>query len=78
ARVYLRMGAAGAAAALLAYCAAQDVHRLAGDALLGSLLAAAAGGGVLIGVYVMFAKALRITEVDLLTRHVRRRIAAIL
>jgi putative peptidoglycan lipid II flippase len=76
--MYLRIGAAGAVAALVAYCAAQDVHRLAGDGLPGSLLAAAAGGAVLVGLYVVFAKALRVAEVDLLTRHVRRRIAAIL
>ena len=77
-RVYLRMGTAGAVAALIAYCAAQDVHRLAGDAPPGSLLAAVAGGAVLIGVYVVVAKALRVAEVDLLARHVRRRIAAML
>jgi putative peptidoglycan lipid II flippase len=77
ARVYRRLTVAAALAALIAYCAAQNVHRLAGDASAGSLLAATAGGGVLIGVYLLSAKALRVAEVDVLTRHVRRRIAGL-
>ncbi|GAA1982561.1 murein biosynthesis integral membrane protein MurJ [Catenulispora subtropica] len=77
ARVYRRLVAVAALAALIDRCAAQNVHRLFGDALAGSLLAAAAGGGVLAGVYVLSAKALRITEVDVLTRHLRRRFAAL-
>ena len=40
----------------------------------GSLLAAAAGGTALAVVYVLAAKALRVAEVDRLTRRVRARI----
>ncbi|MBW8805414.1 MAG: hypothetical protein JF587_16435 [Catenulisporales bacterium] len=77
ARLYRRLVAAAAVAALVGYSAAQDVDRMAGDAPAGSLLATVAGSGVLLGVYILSAKALRVTEVDVLTRHVRKRIATL-
>ena len=44
----------------------------------GSLLAAAAGGTTLAVVYVLAAKALRVAEVDRLTRRVRARITGLI
>jgi putative peptidoglycan lipid II flippase len=76
--VYRRLLTAATVAGLVAYAAAQDVGTFAGTALPGSLLAAAAGGTALVVVYVLAAKALRVAEVDQLTRRVRTRVAALI
>jgi putative peptidoglycan lipid II flippase len=78
ARVYRRLLTAAAVAGAIAYAAAQDVGTLAGTALLGSLLAVAAGGTTLVVVYVLVAKAPRVAEVEQLTRRVRTRVAALI
>jgi len=77
-RVYRRLLLAATVAGLVGYAAAQDVGALAGSARPGSLLAAAAGGTVLAVVYVLAAKALRVAEVDRLTRRVRARITGLI
>jgi putative peptidoglycan lipid II flippase len=77
-RVYRRLLLAATVAGLVGYAAAQDVGALAGSARPGSLLAAAAGGTTLAVVYVLAAKALRVAEVDRLTRRVRARITGLI
>ncbi|WP_049871683.1 murein biosynthesis integral membrane protein MurJ [Catenulispora acidiphila] len=77
-RVYRRLLLAATVAGLVGYAAAQDVGALAGSARAASLLAAAAGGTALVVVYVLAAKALRVAEVDRLTRRVRSRIMGLI
>ncbi|WP_323747086.1 murein biosynthesis integral membrane protein MurJ [Catenulispora pinisilvae] len=77
-RVYRRLLLAAAVAAAVGYAAAQDVGALVGGERLGSMLAAAAGGSALVVVYVLAAKALRVTEVDHLTRRVRSRVMGLI
>ncbi|MEZ0113195.1 putative peptidoglycan lipid II flippase [Catenulispora sp. EB89] len=76
--VYRRLLLAATVAGALAYAVAQDVGALAGTARPGSMLAAAAGGTALVVVYVLAAKALRVAEVEQLTRRVRRRITGLI
>jgi putative peptidoglycan lipid II flippase len=76
-RVYRRLLLAATVAAALAYAVAQDVGALAGTGRPGSMLAAAAGGTALVVVYVLAAKALRVAEVEQLTRRMRGRIGRI-
>jgi putative peptidoglycan lipid II flippase len=78
ARVYRRLLTAATVAGLVAFAAAQDVGTLAGTALPGSLLAAATGGATLAVVYVLAAKALRVAEVEQLTRRIRARVTALI
>jgi putative peptidoglycan lipid II flippase len=77
-RVYRRLLAAATVAGVVGYAAAQDVGALVGTARLGSLAAAAAGASALAVVYVLAAKALRVTEVDRLTRRVRARVMGLI
>lgn len=77
-RVYRRLLLAATLAGLVGYAAAQDVGALAGGARSASFLAAAAGGTALAVVYVLAAKALRVAEVDSLTRRVRTRITGLI
>jgi putative peptidoglycan lipid II flippase len=76
--VYRRLLLAATVAGLVGYAAAQDMGALVGTARIGSLLAAAAGGTALAVVYVLAAKALRVTEVDRLTRRVRARVMGLI
>jgi putative peptidoglycan lipid II flippase len=78
ARVYRRLLLAAALAGAVGYAAAQDTGRLVGSPRLGSLLGAAAGGTALAVVYVLAAKALRVAEVDQLTRRVKTRITGLI
>jgi putative peptidoglycan lipid II flippase len=64
-------------AAVVAYSAAQETTNALGNAVLGSLLAALAGGVVLIGIYLAAARALRVREVDVVARRVRSRVGAL-
>ena len=77
-RVYRRLLLAATVAGVLAYAVAQDVGALVGTARPGSMLAAAAGGTALVVVYVLAAKALRVAEVEQLTRRVRGRITGLI
>jgi len=77
-RVYRRLLLAATLAGLVGYAAAQDVGALVGGARLGSFLGAAAGGTALAVVYVLAAKALRVAEVDQLTRRIRVRIMGLM
>ncbi|MEY9854433.1 putative peptidoglycan lipid II flippase [Catenulispora sp. GAS73] len=77
-QVYRRLLLAATVAGVLAYAVAQDVGALAGTARPGSMLAAAAGGTALVVVYVLAAKALRVAEVEQLTRRVRSRITGLI
>ena len=78
ARVYRRLLLAATVAGVVGFAAAQDVGALAGTARPGSMLAAVAGGTALAVVYVLAAKALRVAEVDHLTRRVRARISGLI
>lgn len=69
-----RLTLAAALAAVVAYSAAQETTTMLGSALPGSLLAAFASGVILVGIYLAGARALRVREVDVLTRRVTARL----
>jgi len=74
-RTYLRLVSAAALAAVVAFATAQEATAAAGPALGGSLLAVVGGGAVLVGVFVLVAKALRVSEVDVVAGVLRARLS---
>jgi putative peptidoglycan lipid II flippase len=71
---YLRLVCASAVAAVVAFAVAQSATAMTGPAFGGSLLAVATGGAVLLGIFMVMAKALRISELDVLTGLLRARL----
>ncbi|MFF4159830.1 murein biosynthesis integral membrane protein MurJ [Streptomyces sp. NPDC001678] len=73
-RTYARLCAAAVPAALVGGTAAFAVTHGLGDGVLGSVTALAVGGSVLLGVFVVMAKRLRVEEFDALAGLVRGRL----
>jgi putative peptidoglycan lipid II flippase len=73
-RTYRRLVLAGAVAAVVAFAIAQEATAAAGPALGGSLLAVTGGGAALVVVFVVMAKAMRVTELDAVAGAMRARL----
>jgi putative peptidoglycan lipid II flippase len=73
-RAYARLLVAGALAAVPAYGVARLCTGAAGESILGSALAVAAGGAVLVGVYFFAAQRMRVAELSSLVGLVKGRL----
>ncbi|WP_165984635.1 murein biosynthesis integral membrane protein MurJ [Streptomyces sp. YIM 98790] len=73
-RTYIRLGGASLPAAVLGGAAGYGITQALGSGLIGSLLALCAGGLVLLGVFYLAARRMRITELTTLVGMVRARL----